>query len=95
VARAFADATREALNNVRRHAGADRATVRLRGDSRGVRLDIADEGKGFAVDEVPATRRGLRHSVQGRMSGVGGTAMVTSAVGAGTVLRLEWCAASE
>lgn len=95
VARAIAGATREALNNVRRHAGADRAVVRLRGDSRGLRLDIVDEGRGFSVGDVPATRRGLRHSVRGRMSRVGGTATVISAMGAGTVVRLEWCAGSD
>ena len=91
VARAIADATREALNNVRRHAGVDRAVVRLRADSGGVRLDVVDEGRGFPVDDVPATRRGLRHSVRGRMSRVGGSAKVVSAVGKGTVVRLEWC----
>ncbi len=91
VARAFADATREALNNVRRHAGVDRAVVRLHADSGGLRLDVVDEGKGFATDEVPATSRGLRHSVQGRMSRIGGTATVVSAAGGGTVVRLEWC----
>lgn len=92
IARAIADTTREALNNVRRHAGVDRAVVRLRADSAGVRLDVVDEGKGFSTDDVPATSRGLRHSVRGRMSRVGGTATVLSAVGEGTVVRLEWCA---
>jgi signal transduction histidine kinase len=90
VARAMADAAREALNNVRRHAGADRAVVRLRGDPTGVRLEITDEGKGFAVDEVPGTRRGLRNSVHERMSRIGGTAVVDSVVGSGTAVRLEW-----
>jgi signal transduction histidine kinase len=92
VARAIADATREALNNVRRHAGVDRAVVRLCADAGGLRLEVVDEGKGFPIDDVPATRRGLRHSVRGRMSRVGGTATVVSAVGEGTVVRLEWCA---
>ncbi len=92
VARAMADAVRESLNNVRRHAGVDRAVVRLRADSGGVRLDVVDEGKGFPTDDLPATSRGLRHSVRGRMSRVGGTATVLSAVGEGTVVRLEWCA---
>ncbi|OZM82754.1 sensor histidine kinase [Pseudonocardia sp. MH-G8] len=90
VARAIADATREALNNVRRHAGVDRATVRLSSDAGGVRLEVADVGKGFPVDDVPDTRRGLRHSVRGRMSRVGGTVAITSTVGAGTVVRLGW-----
>ncbi len=92
VARAITDAAREALNNVQRHAAVDRAVVKIRGDSRALRLEIVDEGAGFPVDEVPATRRGLRYSVHGRMHRIGGTATVTSAVGAGTVVRLEWCA---
>ncbi|WP_199432638.1 sensor histidine kinase [Qaidamihabitans albus] len=90
VARAIADAAGEALNNVRRHAGTERVAVRLRGDAVGLRLDIADEGSGFSADDVPATRRGLRDSVRGRMSRVGGTAVITSTVGSGTVVRLEW-----
>ncbi|MHA6624033.1 sensor histidine kinase [Pseudonocardia sichuanensis] len=90
VARAIADATREVLSNVRRHAGVARAVVRLRGDAGGLRLEVADEGKGFPVDDVPATRRGLRYSVRDRMSRVGGAAVITSTVGAGTVVRLEW-----
>ncbi|MFD0659532.1 sensor histidine kinase [Thermocatellispora tengchongensis] len=90
VARAIADAAGEALNNVRRHAGTTRATVRLSGDARALRLDIADQGKGFSAADVPVTRRGLRESVSGRMERVGGTATITSAVGEGTLVRLEW-----
>jgi signal transduction histidine kinase len=89
VASAIAGATQEALNNVRRHAGTDEATVRLHGDPTALRVEIADQGKGF--DGTPArTRRGLRESVHGRMSRIGGTATVTSAEGAGTVVRLAW-----
>jgi signal transduction histidine kinase len=90
VASAIAGAVREALNNVRRHAGTDRATVRLDGDSQGLRVEIADEGKGFAVDDGTATRRGLRESVHGRMNRIGGSATITSVEGAGTVVRLVW-----
>ncbi|MEU4449055.1 ATP-binding protein [Actinosynnema sp. NPDC050801] len=88
---AIAGAVREALNNVRRHAGTDRATVRLHGDPTALRVEIADEGRGFAVDDASGVaRRGLRESVHGRMSRIGGTAAVTSAAGAGTVVRLTW-----
>ncbi|MCT2586750.1 sensor histidine kinase [Actinophytocola gossypii] len=90
VATAISDAATEAINNVRRHAGTDRATIRLDGDERALRLEIADDGAGFAVDDVPATRRGLRESVHGRMRRIGGTATVSSGVGAGTVIRLDW-----
>ncbi|WP_158842535.1 sensor histidine kinase [Saccharothrix deserti] len=95
VATALADATREALNNVRRHAGTGRAVIRLGADEQWVRLDIVDEGNGFQVDDVPATRRGLRESVRGRLSRIGGTAAVSSSVGAGTAVRLAWGARGE
>ncbi|MBN6041168.1 sensor histidine kinase [Amycolatopsis sp. 195334CR] len=88
VASAIAGAAREALNNVRRHAGTDRATVRLDGDPRGLWVEIADAGRGFTG--ATATGRGLRESVHGRMNRIGGSAAVTSAEGAGTVVRLEW-----
>ncbi|GAA2216516.1 hypothetical protein GCM10009850_119850 [Nonomuraea monospora] len=93
VARAIADAAREALTNVRRHAGTTCATVLLRGDGAALCLDIADQGKGFSPRDVPATRRGIRESVRGRMDRVGGTATITSAEGEGTLVRLEWRAA--
>ncbi|MGW7477170.1 sensor histidine kinase [Nonomuraea muscovyensis] len=95
VARAIADATRETLTNVRRHAGTTCATIRLHGSERTLRLDIADRGKGFSPADVPATRRGIRESVRGRMSRVGGTATITSAEGEGTLVRLEWHAGHE
>ncbi|MFI6704846.1 sensor histidine kinase [Nonomuraea sp. NPDC050478] len=90
VAAPIADAAREALTNVRRHSGTTRATVRLRGDSRSLRLDIIDEGKGFSLGDVPGHRRGIRESVRGRMTRIGGTATVVSAEGEGTRVRLEW-----
>ncbi|MET8002189.1 sensor histidine kinase [Nonomuraea glycinis] len=90
VARAIADATRETLTNVRRHAGTTRATVRLRGNEGALRLDVIDRGKGFSPTDVPATRRGIRESVSGRMTRVGGTATITSTEGEGTLVRLEW-----
>lgn len=90
IATTLADATREALTNVRRHAGTTRAAVRLSGDARALRLDIVDRGKGFDQENVPPTRRGLRESVRGRMTRIGGTARIVSAPGEGTRVRLEW-----
>lgn len=91
VAGAISGAVGEALNNVRRHAGTDRALVRLHGGPSALRVEIADEGRGFTVTGgVTTARRGLRESVHGRMERVGGAAAVISAEGAGTVVRLEW-----
>lgn len=89
VASAIAGATREALNNVRRHAGTDRAAVRVHGDAQALRVEISDTGRGFSAEAGPA-RRGLRESVHGRMDRIGGTVTITSADGAGTTVRLEW-----
>ncbi|MGQ0777823.1 MAG: sensor histidine kinase [Pseudonocardiales bacterium] len=90
IARSVADAAREALNNVARHACATRVEVRLQGDSRQLCLDVVDDGRGFSIEDVPATRRGLRECVRGRLAGIGGTAEITSCTGGGTLVRLEW-----
>lgn len=91
VASAITGAVGEALNNVRRHAGTDRARVRLRGGPDALRVEISDHGKGFVVTEdTPTARRGLRESVHGRMDRIGGKATITSAEGTGTVVQLEW-----
>ncbi|WP_327085417.1 hypothetical protein OIE66_24030 [Nonomuraea sp. NBC_01738] len=95
VAAAIADAAGESLTNARKHAGVDRAGVRLRGDEHALRVDVTDRGRGFAPDAVPATRYGLRESVHGRMERAGGTATITSAPGAGTLVRLEWRARAD
>jgi len=90
IGRAVADAAREAMNNVVRHAGARQIHLRLAGDPRRLRVDIVDDGRGFAPERVPATRRGLRDCVHGRLVAVGGSARVDSRPGAGTTVSLEW-----
>ncbi len=45
----------ECLTNIHRHSGATRATVSLSATSTGVRLEVADNGKGFAVSPGPNT----------------------------------------
>jgi len=93
VAAALAGAVAEALTNIVRHAGVDR--VRLRAWPAGgvVRVELADDGRGFDPAQVPAHRRGLRESVVARMSRVGGSASITSRPGMGTRIVLQWPAA--
>lgn len=90
VAGAMCRATREALLNVARHAGVGAATVRLVRRAGGTTVEIADRGAGFDPDRVPVHRRGIALSLVDRMAGVGGRATVTSSVGGGTRVRLEW-----
>ncbi|WP_394619592.1 sensor histidine kinase [Lentzea sp. JNUCC 0626] len=86
VALVLVRAVRELLTNVERHAGTGRADLVV---SPGV-VVVGDEGRGFEVADVPEHRRGLRGSVIDRMAAAGGTAVVESAPGQGTRVRLEW-----
>ena len=75
----------EALANVRRHAGATSVTLGLTRADGGVRLEVADDGRGIAPDAVEG--QGLR-GMRERARGTGGELTVDSVLGAGTTLRL-------
>jgi signal transduction histidine kinase len=75
----------EALNNVARHAGADRAWVRLRHDAGVLQLEVEDHGKGFATIE----RRGLGIvAMRERADLLGGTIEFLTPAEGGTLVRL-------
>jgi signal transduction histidine kinase len=85
VAHAVTAATREALNNVDRHARATQARVVIGDDS----VSVFDDGVGF--DQAYAARgHGIAESVSARMTRAGGSASVRSAPGAGTSVVLSW-----
>jgi len=72
----------EALANVRKHACAQSATVRLGYDPGAIRLEVSDDGAGFDPDCVSGGY-GLR-GMRTRVAEVGGTLTVRSSPGAGT-----------
>jgi signal transduction histidine kinase len=72
----------EALANVRKHARAGSASVRLGYDPDAVRLEVSDDGAGFDPDRVNGGY-GLR-GMRTRVAEVGGTLTVHSSPGAGT-----------
>lgn len=79
--------SQEALANVRKHSGADRAQIRLSYGAASVRLEISDDGKGFD----PATANGgygLR-GMRARVSEADGQLTVRSAPGEGTSVSVE------
>lgn len=90
VALALVRAVREALVNVERHAGVTAATLRVTGEDTGVVVTVTDSGRGFDPDAVAWHRRGIRGSLIARMAAAGGEAVVTSAPGVGTTVRLAW-----
>lgn len=75
-------AVQEALTNVRRHAAAQRVVVRLLVDDDRARVEIGDDGVGFAQTDAPAGF-GLA-GMRGRVSEVGGELDVASTPGGGT-----------
>jgi signal transduction histidine kinase len=82
-------ATREALVNAARHAGAERVDVYAEADDGRLEIYVRDQGSGFDSSSVPADRRGVRDSIVARMARVGGTAIVTSSPGVGTEVELR------
>ena len=72
----------EALANVRKHACAQSATVRLGYDPDAIRLEVSDDGAGFDPVRVSGGY-GLR-GMRTRVAEVGGTLTVRSSPGAGT-----------
>jgi signal transduction histidine kinase len=73
----------EGLANVRKHAGAGSASIRIESGVDDVSLVVADDGAGFDVD-APSTGFGLP-GMRERLALVGGTLNVSSSPG-GTVL---------
>ena len=76
--------TREALSNVARHASASHASVELGGTPHELRLELADDGRGF--DAAVAADRGHHGlaNMRARTEGIGGRFEVLSGAEAGT-----------
>jgi signal transduction histidine kinase len=75
----------EALTNVVRHAGADRAWLWLEPSAAGVRLVVEDDGRGVAASTPGVGRT----SMGDRVAAVGGTLVVADRSGGGTRVEVE------
>jgi signal transduction histidine kinase len=76
----------ESLNNVVKHAGAERVTIEL-GQSNGyVELRIGDDGRGFDPAQPRASGLGLV-GMRERIERLGGTLSIQSQLGAGVVIQ--------
>jgi signal transduction histidine kinase len=83
----------EALNNVLKHAGVDRAHVTLRRTAESLELRVTDQGQGFNAQTVlagggPTTTSGLR-GMHDRVELFGGRLEITSAPGRGTAVAVS------
>jgi signal transduction histidine kinase len=79
-------AAQEAFANIRKHAHASAVTVVLSSSNGCVRLSVADNGIGLAVENTEGY--GLR-GMRTRVAQVGGTMTVTSTPGGGTTVTVE------
>ena len=77
---------REALANVRKHAGAGLVRVAVSSEGAGCRVTVSDDGRGFDAGAAePAGHLGL-FSMRQRAELGGGTLAITSAPGRGTIV---------
>jgi signal transduction histidine kinase len=94
VARALAQATGAALDNVRRHAGdGARTWILIEDEADTVAVTVRDDGAGIPPGRQAQAeqngRMGLSLSIRGRIEQVGGTVQVTSASGEGTEVEMR------
>lgn len=86
---ALVKAAREAMVNAAKHSGADRVDVYAEADPDLVSVYVRDRGQGFDLADVQEDRMGVRGSIVERVKRVGGRAIIRTAPGEGTEVRLE------
>jgi signal transduction histidine kinase len=94
VAEALYSASLQAMVNSLQHAGGGTdvthwVSVNPLADG-GLLIEVGDTGKGFAVEDIPVERLGLRVSIIDRVSSAGGSVEVDSVRDEGTAIRLRW-----
>ena len=87
--RALVHACREAFVNAARHSGARGVSAYVEVEDDQVTAYVRDQGVGFSRDAVPTDRHGIAESIEGRMERNGGVAVIDSAIGHGTEVRLR------
>ena len=82
-------ASKEAVTNIVRHAGATFVKIRLQFESGAFTLEIEDDGRGIEdLDEEAASARNGLTNMRRRMEEISGKFTMTPADGQGTVVRL-------
>jgi signal transduction histidine kinase len=82
-------ASREAILNAAKHAGGE-VSVYLETTPSAIDVWVRDRGAGVNLEALPSDRLGIRESIMGRMTRVGGSATVRpGAGGTGTEVHLH------
>ena len=82
-------AAREAMTNAAKFAAVEEIDVYAEVTDIEIAVFVRDRGAGFDPAAVPADRKGIAESIRARLARAGGTAVVTSAPGAGTEVELR------
>ncbi len=78
----------EAMNNVAKHSGADRASLLFRSSGKAIELAVEDNGAGFDLSHYRAGV-GLA-SMRERVENAGGSFSLETEAGKGTIVRALW-----
>ncbi|MEA2460912.1 MAG: hypothetical protein QOH90_1089 [Actinomycetota bacterium] len=78
----------EALSNAASHSGAATVSLYVEVESASISAFVRDKGRGFDRSSVPADRRGIADSIEGRLQRQGGSAVVRSEPGNGTEVQM-------
>ena len=87
--RALVLAAREAMTNAAKFAGVEEIDVYLEVTEDEIGVFVRDRGSGFDRSAVPADRKGLAESIEGRMERAGGRATISTSPGGGTEVELH------
>ncbi|MEZ4671122.1 MAG: PAS domain S-box protein [Anaerolineae bacterium] len=82
----------EALSNIIKHARAQQVKITISAENEIVHMDISDDGRGFDQALLPEGHYGLQ-IMHERALGIDAHLTVTSQIGVGTNIHLEWTAA--
>jgi signal transduction histidine kinase len=89
VATALYRALQESLTNIARHAGASSARISLRAAGGQVELEIEDDGRGIAAEEILKPRSLGLKGMRERFAYLGGSFEVARRPGGGTRVRVR------
>jgi signal transduction histidine kinase/phage shock protein PspC (stress-responsive transcriptional regulator) len=87
--RAVTAAAGEAAANAARHSGAQEVSIYVEVEPETITAYVRDEGLGFEPATVPDDRRGIAHSIRGRIERHGGTVKIDSQPGEGTEVAMS------
>lgn len=80
---------KEAMNNLMKHSEATEAHLKMSASGGIFEITLEDNGRGFSLDAVAASKRHGLRNIKTRTEEVGGTLQILSTLGKGTSVRIR------